>query len=235
MFTISKKNEIQLIINLFLRVHICRYIILGGEEMRKLNSSIIMATLLILFIGCDGIKPDKEVLEIEPAPKISEIKSISMLPDLIFLHVRKWGEIYQDKKTGDLHLDFRIVVYNQGDNYAIGTGKWGLFKIAAFYKDPQRYVPIPIIMGSGDGLVHGYALGDDYLNHWHIWAIWIYPHDVAVGVVKVILPKLPSGSVISIIFEVDSCTGDEFKPDYCRVKESREDNNFSNPILVTIP
>ena len=34
---------------------------------------------------------------------------------------------------------------------------------------------------------------------------------------------------------VDSCSGDEFMPDHCRVEESNEDNNESNEVSVDIP
>jgi hypothetical protein len=33
----------------------------------------------------------------------------------------------------------------------------------------------------------------------------------------------------------DSCSGDEFMPDYCRVEESNETNNESTPISIALP
>ncbi len=42
------------------------------------------------------------------------------------------------------------------------------------------------------------------------------------------------GQRITIIPRVDSCSGDEFMPDYCRVRESNEANN-ENRRSVTLP
>ena len=43
------------------------------------------------------------------------------------------------------------------------------------------------------------------------------------------------GKRITIIPYVDSCAGDEFLPDYCRVRESNEGNNHTNQRMVTLP
>lgn len=50
------------------------------------------------------------------------------------------------------------------------------------------------------------------------------------------IPGGPSlhGQRITIIPRVDSCSGDEFMPDYCRVRESNEANN-ENQRSVTLP
>jgi hypothetical protein len=42
------------------------------------------------------------------------------------------------------------------------------------------------------------------------------------------------GQRITIIPRVDSCSGDEFMPDYCRVRESNEANN-ENSRSITLP
>ena len=178
------------------------------------------------------------------------------VPDLVFLHVRKYGYIrrlnvdkmptyyhYQrlrkerlEEWNGRLIQDFKIVVHNQRNAHAIGPEKNGVFKLIAFYKNPQRYVPVPIPFGGG----RFFKEREDAFITWDrltVWIPWIYSQDVAVDYVTVVIPELPSGSKVSIRFEVDSCScpWDKFMPYYCRVKESREDNNFSEPILVTIP
>jgi hypothetical protein len=50
------------------------------------------------------------------------------------------------------------------------------------------------------------------------------------------IPRGPSlhGQRITIIPRVDSCSGDEFMPDYCRVRESNEGNNEMRRV-VTLP
>ncbi len=39
---------------------------------------------------------------------------------------------------------------------------------------------------------------------------------------------------VAIRFLVDSCSGEEFFPAYCHVRESREDNNYSLPFSVNL-
>jgi hypothetical protein len=52
---------------------------------------------------------------------------------------------------------------------------------------------------------------------------------------KVILSYSLAGQALSLNAIADSCSGDEFMPDYCRVQESNEGNNVSNPILLLLP
>lgn len=52
---------------------------------------------------------------------------------------------------------------------------------------------------------------------------------------KVILPSSWRGETISLNAIADSCSGDEFMEDYCRVKESNEENNKSNTLTVQAP
>jgi hypothetical protein len=43
------------------------------------------------------------------------------------------------------------------------------------------------------------------------------------------------GKRITIITHVDSCAGDEFLPDYCRIRESNEANNHTYQRSITLP
>ncbi len=43
------------------------------------------------------------------------------------------------------------------------------------------------------------------------------------------------GVTVSITATADSCAGDEFVPEYCRVEESDEGNNTSDPSAVRLP
>jgi hypothetical protein len=53
------------------------------------------------------------------------------------------------------------------------------------------------------------------------------PNALEGGTLYIGIPGGPSlhGQRITIIPRVDSCSGDEFMPDYCRVQESNEANN----------
>ena len=52
---------------------------------------------------------------------------------------------------------------------------------------------------------------------------------------SVILPKALAGKRINLRVVADSCAGDEFMPDHCRVDESNEQNNKSVSLPVTLP
>jgi hypothetical protein len=56
------------------------------------------------------------------------------------------------------------------------------------------------------------------------------------GTLYIGIPRGPSlhGQRITIIPKIDSCSGDEFMPDYCRVRESNEANN-ENSRSLTLP
>ncbi len=43
------------------------------------------------------------------------------------------------------------------------------------------------------------------------------------------------GENVSLVATADSCSGDEFMPEYCRVRESDEANNESSATEVTLP
>lgn len=49
------------------------------------------------------------------------------------------------------------------------------------------------------------------------------------------LPVTLQGQTIALSVLVDSCSGDEFMPAYCRVAESNENNNESRPWTVQLP
>jgi len=56
------------------------------------------------------------------------------------------------------------------------------------------------------------------------------------GTLYIGIPRGPSlhGQRITIIPYVDSCSGEEFMPDYCKIRESNERNN-TNQRMVTLP
>lgn len=116
-----------------------------------------------------------------------------------------------------VEVPVRAVVRNQGGAAA------NLFKVAAEYTGSQgKFVVAFTVPGQSD--------------------FW-YPHttmSLAVGSDATFDGKLTfhpalHGETVSLMATADSCSGDEFMPDYCRVNESDEGNNASTAISVTLP
>lgn len=120
-----------------------------------------------------------------------------------------------------VEVPIQVVVKNQGGAAA------DVFKVATEYTggtlDPTRtFVVAFTVPGQTD--------------------IW-YPRTnspLAAGGTVAFLGKVtfhPSqhGVTVSLKATADSCSGDEFMPDYCRVQESNEGNNESTPISVSLP
>jgi hypothetical protein len=110
----------------------------------------------------------------------------------------------------EVNLPLTVTIVNQGD--ATGTR----FKLSVDVIDSSgRYVKPFTVPGQSD--------------RWYPWktglargATYSFRGTLYIGI-----PGGPSlhGQRITIISRVDSCSGDEFMPDYCRVRESNEANN----------
>ncbi len=116
---------------------------------------------------------------------------------------------------GSIRLPLAVTVINQGGRRAGG------FKVAVFYegeagafgasfrvKDQSGFYPFL------DGLRAG---GEVTLRG------------------ALTLPGERAGETVRIWAEVDSCSGDEFMPGYCRVRESSEGNNLTAALRVSLP
>jgi hypothetical protein len=137
-------------------------------------------------------------------------------PDLVISALDLNGSA-QINRSGNIEVPIRLVVRNQGNAEA------GIFKVSTDYTGPDGTFAVAFtVPGQKD--------------------IW-YPFTNA--------PLLPGGEVVfagivtflarqqgqdvSLEGLADSCSGDEFMPAACRVEESREDNNLSQPISLTLP
>jgi hypothetical protein len=119
----------------------------------------------------------------------------------------------------EANLPLTVTIKNQGD--ATGTR----FKLSVDVVDSSgRFVKPFTVPGQAD--------------RWYPWktglargATYSFRGTLYIGI-----PGGPSlhGQRITLIPRVDSCSGDEFMPDYCRVRESNEGNNeYSRS--VTLP
>ncbi len=138
------------------------------------------------------------------------------MPDLVVSSFQMTGTPTVNSENA-VELPVRAVIKNNG------TASADIFKTCTEYTGPQgKYVVAFTVPGQSD--------------------IW-YPHTSgplgAGGTVqfdgKVIFHPSTHGVDVTVTATADCCSGDEFMPDYCRVKESDETNNVSSPISVTLP
>lgn len=141
-------------------------------------------------------------------------------PDLVVTTLETTGPPTVNAENS-VEVPIRVVVKNQGNAAA------DVFKVAIEFTggavDPSRtFVVAFTVPGQTD--------------------IW-YPHtgsSLAAGSTvtfagKVTFNPAEHGVTISLKATADSCSGDEFMPAYCRVKESDEGNNESAWISVSLP
>jgi len=122
--------------------------------------------------------------------------------------------------AGSVQVPATVTVRNQGD------GSAGTFKTAMWANSTEAYHPPFVVSFAVPGQT----------NFW-------YPSTTAslregyeetfVGVVTFI-PQT-HGITVDMWAEGDSCAGDEFMPEHCRVDESDETNNNSPVVSISLP
>lgn len=145
---------------------------------------------------------------------------VACAPDLVVTTLEITGPATVNPENS-VEVPIRAVIKNQGNAEA------GIFKISTDYTggaiDPGRTFTVAFT-------VPGQS------------SIW-YPAtstSLAAGnevtfAGKVTFNPSEHGVAVSLKATADSCSGDEFMPDYCRVKESNEGNNTSAAISVSLP
>ncbi len=137
-------------------------------------------------------------------------------PDLVVTTLEATGPATVNAENS-VEVPIRVVVRNQGHAPA------GIFKVATEYTGPQgTFVVAFTVPGQS--------------------SIW-YPatsSPLAAGnevtfAGKVTFNSAVHGVTVSLKATADSCSGDEFMPDYCRVAESNEANNGSAAISLSLP
>ncbi len=133
------------------------------------------------------------------------------LPDLV---VTMFDALGPAGLRGDhVEVPVSVGVKNQGNAPA------GIFKVSVEYTRPGGG-PYGVAFGSG----------------WYRFTTGpLAPGAVAYSKDYVIFPPAVRGVSVTLHAVADSCAGDEFKPDYCRVREGNEGNNRSMPVPVTLP
>ena len=114
-------------------------------------------------------------------------------------------------------VPIRVVIKNQGDAAA------DIFKVSTAYTGTNGPYAVAFTVPGQSNIWYPYtseplAAGDDVTFSGNLTF-----HSSVHGV------------TVNITAMADSCSGDEFMPDYCRVEESDEDNNESSAISVSLP
>jgi len=137
-------------------------------------------------------------------------------PDLVVTTLEQTGDptVNDDEAV---EVPIRVIVKNQG------TASAGIFKVATEYTGPDgTFVVAFTVPGQS--------------------SVW-YPFtntSLASGATVTFAGKVTfyytvHNVTVSLKAIADSCSGDEFMPDYCRVEESNETNNESTPISIALP
>lgn len=137
-------------------------------------------------------------------------------PDLVVTTMETTGNPTVNLE-GSAVVPIRVVIENQGDAAA------DIFKVSTAYNGTGGPYAVAFTVAGQSSMWYPYtseplAAGDDVTFSGNLTFI-----------------SSVHGVTVSITAMADSCSGDEFMPDYCRVEESNEDNNESSAISVSLP
>ena len=138
-------------------------------------------------------------------------------PDLVVTTLEMTGPPAVNAE-GNVEVPIRVVVKNQGTAVAKD-----IFKVSTEYTEPSGTSAVAFTVSGQSSAWYPYTTAPVAVGNEVIFA----------G--KVIFLSSVRGKTVSLKAIVDSCSGDEFKPDYCRVDEINESNNESTMISVTLP
>ena len=146
-------------------------------------------------------------------------QTISFQPDLVVTYINATGPAVRNR-VGNYELPIRVKVKNIGNRDA------GQFKVAVYHSCYNGDCPT-------------YYRNSTYVISFHVpgKGSW-YPfvNSLKAGKSVTLDGKLTfrNQGTYSIKAHADSGSGDEFMPEYIRVNESNENNNWSTPRIVSV-
>jgi len=187
--------------------------------MKKFISCLICIPILIfgnVTAETFYVKPDLNQFKFGPVFDLYLPPLPISQPDLVVLEFVTTGEVIM-RADGFQEVPVRVVIKNQGDGIS------SKFMISARYIESQGDFMRPFTVQGQSSLWKPQTMAS------------MHPGEtVAVEGVLVGSPGA-SGETVNFYIKADSCDGDEFMPEYCRVNESDETNNDSQPITVRLP
>jgi hypothetical protein len=136
-------------------------------------------------------------------------------PDLVVVSLQTMGPATVNPE-GQIEVPIRVVVRNQGGAAA------DIFKVSTEYSDAEGTWAVPFTVP-----------GQDYT--WYPYTSAPLPAGAKTTFQGVVTFSYAQDETVSLRAIADSCAGDEFVPDHCRVEESNEANNESTSIAVSLP
>ena len=138
-------------------------------------------------------------------------------PDLIIASIQRTAEPVIINAQHCVEVPIKVVVKNNGNTKA------GVFKVGIEYLlDGRTFTVAFTVPGEG--------------NSWYPYTDGPMPAGQSVSFKgKVTFHPTMHNVTVRLKANADSCSGDEFMPDYCRVKENKESNNASSYLRVTLP
>jgi hypothetical protein len=118
--------------------------------------------------------------------------------------------------TGSYEVDISVVVKNQGSSAA------GAFKVSVEYTSPQGTFAVSFRVPAQPSI-------------WYPSTTGLAEGSRVTFNGKLTFHPSVKNMTITIRAIADSCSGDEFMPNYCRVDESNEANNKSTAVTVVLP
>lgn len=157
------------------------------------------------FMGGDGACTDGACTSCDVVP---------CAPDLVVTSLESTGAPML-VAGNNVELPIRVVVKNQG---AAGAG---IFKVATTY--------------TPGGFGVAFTVPGQSSTFYPFTSAELAAGAETVFEGKVTFLSSATGETVSLTAVADSCAGDEFMPEYCRVEESDELNNESDPIAAALP
>ena len=136
------------------------------------------------------------------------------LPDLVITEIETTGSPFF-REDDNVTVPVRVTVKNQGNADA------GTFKVSLHYTGSQGTFGVAFQVEGQSQLWYPYTTASLSPGN------EVTFEGDALFIIR--------GETVSLKALADSCSGDEFMPDYCRVDESNEMNNESEAITVVLP
>ena len=116
-----------------------------------------------------------------------------------------------------IELPVKVVVEN------MGKGKAGIFKLSTTYTESSGTYPVQFYVPN---------MSDKWYPH--TFAPLYTKESIIFEGVLIFYPSM-QGITISVNAMADSCLDKDNTPEYCRIKESDENNNRSSSLSVVLP
>ena len=147
---------------------------------------------------------------------VEVIKSALLGPDLVISTFKTTGSPTINSEK-EVVLPVQVIIENQGDSDA------SLFKVATEYTRKSVTYVVAFTVDGQNNYLYPYT------------STSLKPKETVTFEGILTFPSSIHRETITLRAVADSCSGDKSKPNYCRVDESNEENNYSPSISIFLP